>query len=73
MQKYQLTLTGISPLLMHWDNIEWADLLEEQRKASEATAEIMAKEISNSIEEGVARGMERGIAKGHLKINDPSR
>ena len=25
MRKYQVTITGSTPLLMHWDNIEWAD------------------------------------------------
>ena len=28
MQIYQVTLTGIMPLLMHADNIEWADQME---------------------------------------------
>ena len=55
-----------------WPKAHVDRVLEEQRKASEATAEIMAKEIGSSIEEGVARGMERGIAKGHLKINGNS-
>lgn len=27
MRKYQVTITGNTPLLMHWDNIEWADEL----------------------------------------------
>ena len=30
-QRYQLTIEGISPLLMHWDNIEWADQLKLKR------------------------------------------
>src|SRR5690606_31225901 len=25
MRTYQVTITGKTPLLMHWDNIEWAD------------------------------------------------
>ncbi len=29
MRKYQVTLTGSTPLLMHWDNIEWADQMSE--------------------------------------------
>jgi hypothetical protein len=28
MRKYQVTITGKTPLLMHWDNIEWSDKLE---------------------------------------------
>ena len=28
MQKYQITLTGTTPLLMHSDNIEWADKMD---------------------------------------------
>ena len=28
MQKYQVTITGSTPLLMHADNIEWADTME---------------------------------------------
>lgn len=31
MRTYQVTLTGQTPLLMHWDNIEWADQMEEWR------------------------------------------
>ena len=29
MRKYAITITGNTPLLMHWDNIEWADRLDE--------------------------------------------
>lgn len=29
MQNYQVTLTGKTPLLMHHDNIEWADFMDE--------------------------------------------
>lgn len=29
MRKYDVTLTGRTPLLMHQDNIEWADFLDE--------------------------------------------
>lgn len=28
---YEVTLTGRTPLLMHWDNIEWADMLKAWR------------------------------------------
>jgi hypothetical protein len=28
MRKYEITIIGNTPLLMHWDNIEWADQLE---------------------------------------------
>ena len=28
MRKYEVTLTGTTPLLMHWDNIEWADQMD---------------------------------------------
>jgi len=28
MRRYHVTLTGLTPLLMHWDNIDWADLLD---------------------------------------------
>lgn len=28
MEKYEVTITGNTPLIMHWDNIEWADKLE---------------------------------------------
>ncbi len=30
-QQYRFGLEGISPLIMHWDNIEWADRIEEER------------------------------------------
>lgn len=28
MRRYEVTITGNTPLLMHWDNIEWADQME---------------------------------------------
>lgn len=28
MQTYHVTITGLTPLLMHWDNIQWADDME---------------------------------------------
>jgi hypothetical protein len=28
-KQYRVTITGKTPLLMHWDNIEWADKMEE--------------------------------------------
>lgn len=28
MRKYEVTITGSTPLLMHWDNIEWSDKME---------------------------------------------
>jgi len=31
MRKYEVTITGTTPLLMHWDNIEWADKLSAWR------------------------------------------
>lgn len=42
MRKYEITITGNTPLLMHWDNIEWADTLDawknnpENKKNSKA-------------------------------------
>lgn len=30
-QRYLFQLQGISPLIMHWDNIEWADAIDEER------------------------------------------
>lgn len=30
-QQYRFELTGLSPLIMHWDNIEWADQIEVER------------------------------------------
>ncbi|MBT3042230.1 MAG: hypothetical protein KME67_05150 [Candidatus Thiodiazotropha sp. (ex Codakia orbicularis)] len=42
MKEYQVTLTGKTPLLMHQDNIEWADFMSEwinnpeNKKASKA-------------------------------------
>lgn len=29
MRRYEVTITGKTPLLMHWDNIEWADKMSE--------------------------------------------
>lgn len=29
MKTYEVTLTGSTPLLMHWDNIDWADKMSE--------------------------------------------
>lgn len=29
MERYSITITGTTPLLMHWDNIEWADTMDE--------------------------------------------
>lgn len=31
MRTYEVVLTGKTPLLMHYDNIEWADFMEEWR------------------------------------------
>lgn len=31
MRRYEITITGKTPLLMHWDNIEWADQMDEWR------------------------------------------
>lgn len=36
-------MKSITPLIMHWDNIEWADLLEEQRKVQDAAAKADSK------------------------------
>ena len=42
MKEYEITITGKTPLLMHQDNIEWADFMEawknnpENKKASKA-------------------------------------
>lgn len=33
IKKVQFTLTGVTPLLMHWDNIPWSDELKEWEKA----------------------------------------
>lgn len=30
-RKYEFHLEGLSPLIMHWDNIEWADQMEAER------------------------------------------
>lgn len=32
MQNVKVTIKGLTPLLMHADNIEWADMMEEWRK-----------------------------------------
>jgi len=32
IRNYSVTLEGLTPLLMHWDNIEWADQMEEWKK-----------------------------------------
>ena len=29
MRKYEVNITGSTPLLMHWDNIDWADKMAE--------------------------------------------
>lgn len=34
-QSYEFLLTGVSPLLMHWDNLEGSDQLAEWRKVPE--------------------------------------
>lgn len=30
-ERYRFELVGITPLILHWDNIEWADQIEEER------------------------------------------
>jgi len=35
MKTYQVTITGKTPLLMHYDNIEWADFMEEWKNNPE--------------------------------------
>lgn len=32
VRKYQVELKGMTQLIMHWDNIEWADRMDEWRK-----------------------------------------
>jgi hypothetical protein len=32
IRTYAVILEGLTPLLMHWDNIEWADQMEEWKK-----------------------------------------
>lgn len=32
-QRYRFELVGISPLIMHWDNIDWVDQIEAKRTA----------------------------------------
>ena len=34
MRRYEITISGQTPLLMHWDNIEWADRLDEWKNDS---------------------------------------
>lgn len=42
MKRYEVTITGNTPILMHWDNIEWADDMDrwktdpENKKGSKA-------------------------------------
>jgi hypothetical protein len=33
IRKYNVKLIGITPLLMHWDNIEWGDTIKAKRDA----------------------------------------
>lgn len=42
MRKFEVTLTGIAPILFHHDDIEWADQLSEVRK------ELKKKDKENS-------------------------
>lgn len=35
MRQYEVTITGKSPLLMHWDNIAWAEMLKRWREIPE--------------------------------------
>lgn len=35
MRNYEITLIGKTPLLMHYDNIEWADFMEEWKNGPE--------------------------------------
>ena len=30
-KRFNFTLTGLAPIIMHWDNIEWADQMEQER------------------------------------------
>lgn len=40
-RKFILTATGITPLIMHWDNIDWADQIGDKR------TEVKAKDKAN--------------------------
>ncbi len=31
-KRYEFTLTGLAPMIMHWDNIEWADQIKDERE-----------------------------------------
>jgi hypothetical protein len=42
MQKYQITLTGNSPLIMHHDNIVWADHMEEWKNDPDNKTKLKA-------------------------------
>ena len=35
MRRYSVTITGKSPLLMHWDNITWAEAIKRWREVPE--------------------------------------
>ena len=35
MKRYEITLTGLSPLLMHWDNIDLAGQMKKWREDPE--------------------------------------
>lgn len=35
MRQYEVTITGKSPLLMHWDNIAWSEMLKRWREIPE--------------------------------------
>lgn len=37
MQKYKFVFTGVTPLILHWDNIPWAEELDTWRKRPENT------------------------------------
>lgn len=41
-RSYDVTLTGTTPLLMHWDNIEWAAQVDQYRKSPEGAKEKVA-------------------------------
>lgn len=34
IEKYRVRLVGITPLLMHWDNIEWADAMDKWKASA---------------------------------------
>lgn len=42
METLKIRLTGTKPLLMHWDNIEWADQMKEWRSVSENSRKSVA-------------------------------